>query len=438
LGIVSSGVRQIAEAAGSGDASRVARTAAVLRRTSLLLGLLGAAVLAASSVFVSTWTFGGREYWPAIVLLAGAVFCRIVSDGQNALIQGLRRIGDLARMGVLSACIGSAVTLWLIWLLGTTGIAPALVASASSTLGVATYFRRRLDIPRLGIERSALRSEAEPLLKLGLPSMASAVLGTASAYVIRIIVRDWLGLEAAGLYQSAWTIGGLYVGFILQAMGSDFYPRLAAAAQHHEECNRLVNEQALVGLLLAGPGVVATLTFAPLVVTVLYNASFAAAAEPLRWICLGMTLRVWAWPMGNIIMAKGDRGLLFLVESAACVVHVALAAGLIAAFGLAGAAMAFACLYVWHGLFVYVIVRRLTGFRWSPEYGRTLAAIAPVVGVVFVTSSTGSASAAVVGGVAFVLISAYSVRRLATLVPDHPVLGRFGRVFRTASTVANS
>ena len=100
--------------------------------------------------------------------------------------------------------------------------------------------------------------------------------------------------------------------------------------------------------------------------------------------------------------------------------------------------MAFACLYVWRGPFVYVIVRRLTGFRWSPENGRTLAAIAPVVGVVFVTSSTGSASAAVVGGVAFVLISAYSVRRLATLVPDHPVLGRFGRVFRTASTVANS
>jgi hypothetical protein len=32
------------------------------------------------------------------------------------------------------------------------------------------------------------------------------------------------------------------------------------------ECNRLVNEQAEVGLLLAGPGVIATLTFAPLVI----------------------------------------------------------------------------------------------------------------------------------------------------------------------------
>ena len=45
----------------------------------------------------------------------------------------------------------------------------------------------------------------------------------------------------------------MYVGFILQAMGSDFYPRLTAVADDHAECNRLVNEQAQIGLLLAGP-----------------------------------------------------------------------------------------------------------------------------------------------------------------------------------------
>ena len=42
MGVNSSGVRQIAAAVGSGDADRVARTVAVLRRTSLALGALGA------------------------------------------------------------------------------------------------------------------------------------------------------------------------------------------------------------------------------------------------------------------------------------------------------------------------------------------------------------------------------------------------------------
>ena len=90
--------------------------------------------------------------------------------------------------------------------------------------------------------------------------MASAVLTTGAAYGMRVICADAVGIEAAGLYQSAWALGGMYVGFILQAMGSDFYPRLTAVADDHTECNRLVNEQAQIGLLLAGPGVIGTLT----------------------------------------------------------------------------------------------------------------------------------------------------------------------------------
>ncbi len=90
-------------------------------------------------------------------------------------------------------------------------------------------------------------------------------------------------------------------------MGSDFYPRLTAVARDHAECNRLVNEQAQIGLLLAGPGVIATLTFAPLVIAMFYASTFAGAVEPLRWICLGMALRVVAWPMGYIVLAKGAK-----------------------------------------------------------------------------------------------------------------------------------
>ena len=68
-----------------------------------------------------------------------------------------------------------------------------------------------------------------------------------AAYTIRLIVVRQIGFEATGLYQSAWTLGGLYVGLILQAMGADFYPRLTASARNNTTCNRMVNEQARVG-----------------------------------------------------------------------------------------------------------------------------------------------------------------------------------------------
>ncbi len=60
-GVNSSGVRQIAEAAGSGDEERMAQTAAILRRTSLVLGILGAVLLVIFAKPVAKLTFGNTE-----------------------------------------------------------------------------------------------------------------------------------------------------------------------------------------------------------------------------------------------------------------------------------------------------------------------------------------------------------------------------------------
>ena len=186
-----------------------------------------------------------------------------------------------------------------------------------------------------------------------------------AGYAIRIIVLRRAGFEAAGLYQSAWNLAGVYVGFILASMGADFYPRLTAVAKDNAECNRLVNEQAQISLLLAGPGVLATMTFAPLVIALCYSSKFMAAVGVLRWFCLGLTLQVVAWPMGFVVVAKNKQQIFFWTELAAALVQVALGWICIAYFGLAGAGMSFFGLYVWHSLLIYWIVRRLSGFRWS-------------------------------------------------------------------------
>ena len=324
MGINQSGVRQIAEAAGSDETLRIARTAAVLRRTSMFLGVVGAVSLAAFCRQVSLWTFGSKEFAAPVALLSLAVLFSSISDGQAALIQGMRRITDLARIGVLAVLFGTASTLSLVYFFRERGVVPSLVSAAAITLLISWSYRRKIHIPAVSVTVPEIREEAGALLKLGSVFMANAVLMAGATYAIRILVRNNIGLEAAGLYQSAWSIGGLYVGFILQAMGSDFYPRLTAVANDDAECNRLVNEQAQIGLLLAGPGVIATLTFAPLVIAVFYAATFAAAVEPLRWMCLGMALRVIAWPMGYIVLAKGRRTTLFWTEVAATVVHVGL------------------------------------------------------------------------------------------------------------------
>jgi PST family polysaccharide transporter len=431
MGINSSGVRQIAAAVGSGETQQIARTAAVLRRTSLVLGVLGAVLLVLLCRPFSRWTFGSDEFALPVALLSLAVLFRSISDGQGALIQGMRRISDLARIGVLAAILGTGASLGLVYFFREEGVVPSLVGVAAITLVISWWYRRKIELPPAFLTPLEVREEAGALLKLGSAFMASAVLTTGAAYAIRTLVGNNVGLEAAGLYQSAWALGGLYVGFILQAMGSDFYPRLTAVANDHAECNRLVNEQAQISLLLAGPGVIATLTFAPLVIALFYAATFVGAVEPLRWICLGMALRVVAWPMGYIVLAKNARSIFFWTEVAATVVHVGLAYVLIGPFGLTGATMAFCGLYVWHGMLIYVIARRLTGFRWSAANRRTGLLFLPLIGAVFCGFLLLPVWLATAVGSLVVLVSGiYSVRAVCRLIsPDRvpafmrPLLG---------------
>jgi PST family polysaccharide transporter len=422
MGVNSSGVRQIAEAVGSGDADRIAVTAAALRTTSVFLGLLGAGLLGLFSRQVSIMTFGSDAHGGAVRLLAIAVFLQLVSAGQGALIQGMRRIADLAKMGMFGALFGAAIGVPIVYYLRETGVALSLVGVAAITLLASWWYSRKVQIQVPSLTPTQTWREASALLKLGFAFMSSSLMTMGVAYVVRIIVLRKVGLEGTGFYQSAWTLGGLYVGFILQAMGADFYPRLTAGIHDEDLCNRLVNEQTQVGLLLAGPGVIATLTFAPMVIALLYSAKFGAAVPILRWICLGATMQVVTWPMGFIVVAQARQGIFFGCELAWTVVSLALAWSCVVSFGLNGAGIAFFLAYVFHLCLIYPVVRKLSGFRWSESTRRTVLLLLSLIGVVFGGYYVLSPLwAACLGTLGVVLSCSYSLRTLTRLVPRQEI-----------------
>lgn len=424
MGVGNSGVRQIAESAASNDAARIAKTVSVLRRLVLALGVVGAAVVALFANQISRATFGNEEHRIAIMILALAVLVRIVGIGQGALLQGLRRIRDLAAVNVVGAVLATAITIAIVYVWGTDGIAPSIVLSAAVGLCVSWWYVRKIETPRPDIARSDVVSEGTALIKLGVAFMASGLLMMGANYIVRSMLIQTEGLAAAGLYQAAWVVAGIYVGFVLQAMGTDFYPRLVGVIGDAAECNRVVNQQAHVSLLLAGPGVIATIVCAPLVVSVFYTASFAPAVEVLRWLCLGVALRVVTWPMGYIIVAKNSRRIFIAAELAWAVFNVGTTWLFLRRFGLNGAGIAFFASYVFHGFLVYPIVRRLTGFRWSSTNIVVGGIYLIGVGATFLVQYGLSTRLSLVVGLALMAVSAaysaHSLARLATfdLLPD--------------------
>lgn len=417
MGVNRSGVRQIAEAVGSGDSQRIAATAFVLRRTAVLLGLVGAVLLLLFATPIATLTFGSTEKTTAIMLLAVAVFFTLFADGQAALLQGMRQIGTLAKLNVIVALAGTLAAVPTVYFLGHDGVVVALGLIAALGASANWYFSRKVAVEPVSVSLRQLADGSSALLKLGIAFMASAFMMMGAAYVVRVLVLDHAGLDGAGFYQAAWTLGGLYVGFVLQAMGTDFYPRLVAQCNHHEAANRLVNEQAEISMLIAGPGVLATIVLAPALTTLLYTPEFVQAVDVLRWICVGMAMRVVTWPMGYIIVAKNRQMLFIGAEAAWTLVNVALSWFLIQHWSLNGAGVAFAASYAFHGLLIYPIVRRLTGFRWSADCKRGALTLVGTIAAVMMGYQLLTPLPALMLGLLVLLFSAaYSVRKLGLLL----------------------
>ncbi|HVV70314.1 MAG TPA: O-antigen translocase, partial [Verrucomicrobiae bacterium] len=417
LGINSSGVRQIAEAVGSGDKVRVAVTVGTLRRVAFCSGTLGSLILLACSGVVSRMTFGDDAHAAAVAILTLTVLFGDISAAQSALVQGMRRVADLARISIFGALYGTLFSIPIVYFFGERGLVPALVCVSAMAIVTSWWYARKIEIPKARITLKQVLGESSELLKLGLAFMSSSFLVMGSAYLIRLIVLRRVGVDAAGFYQAAWTLGGVYVGFIVQAMAADFYPRLTAAAKNHPECNRLVNEQMEVGLLLGAPGVLATLVLAPTVIDLFYSAKFGPAVEVLRWVCLGMLLRVASWPMGFIVLAKGARKIFFWVEVFSAIFTVSVTWVGVATVGLAGTGIGFFATYFVYCFVSYAVARRLSDFRISPANRRLAFVFIPALAVVFISAEMAPPLVGLaLGAVVTLAVSLFSFRTLCGFV----------------------
>ena len=372
MGLQGSAVRAIAQADGKDDPQAVARTIRMLRRLVWATGLMGWLASLALAVPLSRWMFQSTEHAWALALLGGMLLLGAVSNGQLALLQGLRRIGDIARVQVLAAVLNTAVTIGLYAWLREDGIVPVLLANAAVTLLCSWWFARRIDVQEVSMNWSQAVAEAKPLLGLGAAMMWSGVLVVSlDLYTRTLISREW-GVDAAGIYQAAWALSGLFAGFVLGAMGTDFYPRLTAAIHDRHAATRAVNEQTEIGILLALPGLLATLVFSKWAIWLLYSSQFAPAADVLVWMVLGVYGRVLSWPMGFIQLALGAGRWFAATEAIFLAIQALLVTWLVPRHGVIGAAYAFAVCYALYTMGMAWVGHRLIGFRWSPAVLRMM------------------------------------------------------------------
>ncbi len=365
MGMNSSGVRKIAEAHGTGDQDRIARTVITLRRTVWLTGLLGMVTIILGSSFFSHSSFGNYDHALPIALLGITILLGNIAIGQSCILQGTRQISDLAKVSIIGALNGTAISIPCFYFWGLKGILPSLIMTSVATLATSWWFARRVAVMPVTMPWRESRADAAQLLHFGIPLMLAGLMTTLSAYFINIILVRQVGLDGVGIWQAAYSLSGVLVNFVLGAMGTDYYPRLTAMADDNMRVNEEVNAQTEIALLLAVPGLAATIIFAPLAIAIFYSGKFDAAVDILRWSVYGIFGRVISWPLGFVLLAKGKGKTFFFTETLSNLFYVFAIWFCTHLWGLPGTGIAFLLLYVIVTIMVYAVVFKISGTTWN-------------------------------------------------------------------------
>lgn len=407
MGLSSSAVRDVSEANGTGDMVRVAGVVKTLRRFVWCTGLIGLLVVLFLSPVLSKTSFGDSNHIVAFVCLSVTLLIDQLCAGQKVVLQGTRRLKQLAKASAIGSTVSLFVSVPLYYLYGIKGIVPTLILNSITLLLLSWVYARQVSLPKVELTAKETIRNGAGMLKMGLAMSWSSILVLACAYVLRWFIRTESGAEAVGLYTAGFTIINTYVGMIFTAIGTDYYPRLAAVNSDNSKMKTLANQQGEIAVLILAPLLLICMVFMPLIIQILYSNSFLEAADFVVIAAVGMMFRLGAFLIAHQFIAKGDSRLYVINETITNIYFLAFNFIGYKFLGLTGLGLAFALSYLIYFIQVFLIAKRRYSFSFSSEFLRIMIGQTALVLLCFALVMMHRRVITYVFGTIFILISGF-------------------------------
>lgn len=275
-------------------------------------------------------------YWSSVLQLEGrylvVALLMLVSTAVHAtVIAVLFAIGAITPFRVLT----------LTWLVN--GLISLLILAASRRLGVAGM-RPDLETLRRG-------------LAFGLKVHGGMVAFFLVLRVDQLLVREFNGFRALGLYSLAVTVGEL-VWLLTDPLAVALLPHQVRARGDGDR--RLAFATVRLSVLVSTVAAILVWALAPIGIRLVFGRPFEDAAWLLRLLLPGVIALAASRPLWAVLLGDGRAGLLTLLGLLVLAVNVALNVMLLPVLGAVGASVASSSAYILL-LTSYVVASRRTG-----------------------------------------------------------------------------
>lgn len=356
--LTDTGLRQssVREVASERDKpSRLRRLVAVVRSWSCVSGLVGCVLVCAFSPLLAILLFDDVSQWWNFIILGFCMLVNSLSSGEHAILQGLGRFKYIARAVLAASVTGLVISIPMFRFFGHTSVILSILVYALAGL----FFVRRYRYDTQG-ERPSVRKlkEGKDLAKIG----GFIALAAFMAQMGNTVFVTWLNRYAStaevGYFQAGNTLVIRYVGFVISAIGMEFYPRLSANISSRIRHNVFVNHEITLILTALTPLILLFLLLRHVMVWVLYTPAFEVI---LPFITIGIIHAIFRSTSSVVafsIVAKGDGKTYFFVETIDALWGVILTITGYRLAGLPGVGVAYILWFLSYFIFTTVICRR--------------------------------------------------------------------------------
>lgn len=385
LGINQSAVRDISEANSTHDKARFSKTITVTNRVILFTSLLGIGITILLSPLLSKWQFGDTSFTLSFVALSLVVGIQIMSDGQHAILKGMRQLRQLAKASIYGSLVGLVTAVPFYFFFGRNGIVPSLFISAFSALFFSNMFVRRIEYDRVTLSLKTVLNESSTMVKMGIALMLVSFLGFAFDLIVSSYISSSGCLADVGYYHAGTTIVASYFGIVITAMSTDYYPRISAVYKDNSLLQDEMNKQSETGLVMIFPLVILFVFLSPLFIDILYNKDFYSTNDYTDYAMIGTVIIVVSNCMGMILLAKQASNIFIWSVLIQRIMMVAVYLLAYKHFGLLGLGLSYVAYGLNHLLFTVVILHKFYNIHLAR---RVLILLLSIIGITILTIIT--------------------------------------------------
>ena len=307
--------------------------------------------------FISMKLLNTTQYSSIFIIFAVTIVFFVLNSLLTSILNGQKEIKKLTIINIAGSIFGLGVTVVLVTKYHLYGALLAGIVSQSIVFFVTLTFVLKSSWFKLSMFLGSIDKEyRNKLLKFSLMFLTYATMTPLSHMVVRDYIGTNIGWDEAGYWQAIWRISETYLMLITTTLGVYYLPKLSNIQEKAE-----LRSELFYGYKIIMPIVIimalGIYIFKDYIIKILFTEAFSPMAELFLYQLIGDVIKIAAWLLGYIMVAKAMIKIAVISEIFFVWSFVGFVVLFVDMYGLIGVTMAFMVNYFIYMIFLYFSLR---------------------------------------------------------------------------------